>query len=442
MARVRFGGGDCLVPGVGACSDRCWHVGAFLLALPLSGGAVAQEAVPVPPLPRSGPVTAWTMLGDSLARSQANWRTMAILHVAMHDALNAATPRYARFLPAATDEPAVDGADPAVALAAAAFQVLLARHPEEALQAEAIFRAALRAAAAPDAAAEAGIRLGAAIGLGTVARLTLISPMTERFPTSEVPGRWRPTPPFLQIALVADFRPFLAPTSAALRGPPPPAFGSPGYQVEVEEIRRLGAEHAPARSPAETEAAQFWDRQTSQRGFVQLAIRLLADRPQADAAWGEARLLAQLSLALADSFVIAWDEKRYWSVWRPVMTINLGGGGVEADRRWEPLVPTPPHPDYPSGHATDCAAAAAVLSGAFGPALGPITYVAVDARPPEARRFPSVLAAAEECAASRLWAGVHFRSAQAEGQRLGRAIAARALAALPPLPASATRRGE
>jgi len=92
-----------------------------------------------------GPVTRWSLAADRLGRGAANWRTQAIMHKAMHDALNAAEPRYARWAPAAEDEPPPEGAAPRVVMAAAAYQVLLARHPEQApAEADRLFRHALR----------------------------------------------------------------------------------------------------------------------------------------------------------------------------------------------------------------------------------------------------------------------------------------------------------
>ena len=77
--------------------------------------------------------------------------------------------------------------------------------------------------------------------------------------------------------------------------------------------------------------------------------------------------MSQLAAALADSFVLAWNEKPHWAWWRPVTALNLGSQGVPADPAWRPLFGTPPHPDYPSGHATDCATGAQELERVFGP---------------------------------------------------------------------------
>ena len=113
--------------------------------------------------------------------------------------------------------------------------------------------------------------------------------------------------------------------------------------------------------------------------------------------------------------------------------INLGGPGVVADRDWRPLIETPPHPDHPSGHATDCWTAALVLQGIFGPEAGPVRYPGTGQPDLTHRPFARVIDSAEECAMSRLWAGVHFRLANEEGARLAGEIARRALAAVPPL---------
>lgn len=381
-----------------------------------------------------GVVTQWTMIADRLGRGNVNWRTQAVMHIAMHDALNAAEPRYARWAPPAAAEPPAAGAAPLVAMAAAAYQVLLARHPEHApAEADPVFRAALAAAPSGDA-ADAGIRLGAAIGLAVAARYAASAGLPQQFPQGTAPGRWRPTPPLFQTGLVAPARPFTMESAAEVKGPPPPPLGSPRYIAEVEEVRRLGGRISQQRTAEQREATFFWASQSSQRGFVHLAVALMAARPLPGGAWDEARAMSQLTAALADAYMVSWEEKRYFAFWRPVTAINEGSEGVPADPGWEALLPTPPHPDYPSGHSADCSTGARVLERIFGADLGPIEYPAVGTDPPVMRRFASLAAAATECGDSRIWAGAHFRAASEEGLRLGAAIAGRAVASVPPLP--------
>ena len=149
--------------------------------------------------------------------------------------------------------------------------------------------------------------------------------------------------------------------------------------------------------------------------------------------------MSQLTAALADSFVMSWEEKRHFAFWRPVTAINQGSEGVAADPAWEALIPTPPHPDYPSGHSADCSTGARVLEGVFGADDRPFAYPAVGAQPPASRRFATFADAANECAESRIWAGAHFRFASEEGLRIGTVVAAKALKSVPPLAPDSAR---
>jgi hypothetical protein len=405
-----------------------------LLAEPASAQMLRHGGEAAPPPSAAGtPVGSWSLAADRLGRGAANWRSMAVMHIAMHDALNAAAPRFARWAPPAPDEPPAEGASPAVAMAAAAYQVLLARHQEAAAEeADPLFRAAL-AAEPPGLAVDAGIRLGAAIGLAAAARHPAPSAIPQPFPEGSGEGQWRPTPPFLVNGLVGDAKPFLFESAAEVRGPPPPPLGSPRSVADAEEVRRLGGARSTERTAEQSEAARFWAYQSSQRNFVHLAAALLQEQPLPGGAWAEARLMSQLATALADSFVLAWDEKRHWAWWRPVTALNAGSEGVPADPHWRPLFGTPPHPDYPSGHAADCATGAELLGRVFGTSRGTVAYTAVDLRTPATRRFPDFEAVAGECAESRIWAGAHFRAANEEGRRLGAVIARRALESVSPL---------
>lgn len=117
------------------------------------------------------------------------------------------------------------------------------------------------------------------------------------------------------------------------------------------------------------------------------------------------------------------------------------------------MIETPPHPEYPSGHASDCFTGALVLQAAFPNLAGPVSYVAQPGRPPEGitmgmgqhskladsgirakRTYQTLAAMAEDCAESRIWAGAHFRAAVTEAKRVAQLISHRALAAVPSAP--------
>ena len=234
-------------------------------------------------------MTRWSLAADRLGRGAANWRTQAIMHKAMHDALNAAAPRYARWAPPAADEPPADGAAPLVAMAAAAYQVLLARHPEHApAEADALFREVLRGGAGPRGGRRHPPRSPPRSG----------SPPwrgTPRPPPCRGPSRPASSPaggarrrPSCSWGSVGDDKPMLfgAKDGAELRGPQPPGLDTD--QNTARPWRRCAgwAWLCPRSGRTHQEAAAyFWAYQSSQRGFVHLAAALMAERPLPGGAW-------------------------------------------------------------------------------------------------------------------------------------------------------------
>ena len=135
-----------------------------------------------------------------------------------------------------------------------------------------------------------------------------------------------------------------------------------------------------------------------------------------------AEAYARLTLAMNDAFIATWRTKYQINLLRPVTYVQLF-----IDSNWTPqLMNTPPFPEYPSGHSVQSAAAAAVLSRLFG-AQTAFTDNAHNDRGWGPRTFASFGAAAEEAALSRLYAGIHFRSAVINGQAQGRCVAERVL---------------
>jgi hypothetical protein len=401
-------------------------------------------------------VTQWTLIGDYYGNGAANWRTLAIMQMAMHDALNAAHPVYGRWWSGAPGEPAADRANPEVAMAAAAAEVLVLLHPKRRGETAAAL-ASVMARYPDDAATAAGQRLGAAIGRAAVDRRAHDGfDEVHFFQGDDAPGRWRLTPTLFVTSRTNDSRPFLFATVNDVPTAPPPTLGTPPYLQQLAETRSLGGLHGSERTPEQTTDAYFWAYQTSQRGFVNLAVRLLATHRPHGGVYAEARIMAELTAALADSAIITWNEKAKYSFWRPVTAIRAAG----VDLTWLPLIETPPFPEYPSGHATDCYVGAGVLQAAFPDLAGPIEYLSsahmepLDGlaipEPPNsfgmgqhaqwgqaegaggaALRFPSLAAAATNCASARIWAGAHFSAAEVESKRLAGLIVRRALSATP-----------
>ena len=428
---------------------RSWRTGAAigLLCLGLAAcaglegnGGGRAEAEP-------NAVIEWTLLADRLGSGTSNWRTMAIMHRAMHDAMNAARPVYARWSPAAPGEPPGSGALPAAAMAAAAHRVVLLLHPGARIETDQRYRIAL--ARLPDGPAkDAGIRLGEAIGSRSVRdRDNDGSQRSRQFATAEQPGQWRPTPIGFRTGFTEDTRPFLFKSTAEVPAVPPPALDGPVYLRQLDEVRRIGVAQGAQRTNDQSASAVFWANQSSQRGFTHLAGHLQIGYPRPGGLQEDARIMSQLASAFADSGILVWKEKERFGFWRPVTAIRTTG----LDPNWTPLVETPPFPEYPSGHAADCFVGAGVLRAAFPDIDRGISYPwwtgteapHVEGRPnhhvipgePEEphRAYATLDAAAEDCALSRIWAGVHFRAGDDEAKRLADLIVARAVASVPSL---------
>ncbi|WP_458096298.1 vanadium-dependent haloperoxidase [Roseomonas sp. WA12] len=396
---------------------------------------LASASVAAAPLPAlDGLVARWMLLADEVAEipQSAAWpraHTIALATMAMHDALNAIEPRYARWAPATRSEPRPAGASPAVALSMAALAALSRSDPSGAVRARAeLLMTEVLATEPSDAARSAALALGSEIGAAAADRA---GPPPEKrgFNTSTAQGRWRPTPPRPINSLFYLDRPILFPARDSLQCPPPPELHSASYRTDLEEVRALGGAISWQRTPEQTDAARFWVPQSPQRNMMRILLRRLAAEPPSGGLWDEARMVSILAVAFSDNDVMVYAEKSRHAFWRPVTAINLGSPSIRPDPGWETLLPTPAHPDYPSGHSADMAAGAAVIAGLLGD--GPVAYQVADREGQPVRNFPSLAAASDECSESRIWAGAHFRTATQEGQRLGQAVAARALQQVP-----------
>jgi len=134
-----------------------------------------------------------------------------------------------------------------------------------------------------------------------------------------------------------------------------------------------------------------------------------------------ARLVMLTSVAQADAFIASWGYKYQFSYIRPRTYIRR-----LIDSTWEPLIPTPPFPEYPSGHSTQSAAAAEAVTALLGDvAFDDSTSMMIGHG---VRRFESFRAAAEEAGMSRIYGGIHYPIGNVSGQELGRCIGARAIA--------------
>ena len=135
----------------------------------------------------------------------------------------------------------------------------------------------------------------------------------------------------------------------------------------------------------------------------------------------QARLFALLNIAMTDAGIGVWEAKFLYRLWRPASAITLadtdGNPATVADPSWTPLLPTPNHQEYPSGHGGLSGAAARVLARIFGDRN---TFTHATATAPYApRTHHSFSEAADEANNSRVYGGIHFRTAVRDARILG-----------------------
>ena len=198
-----------------------------------------------------------------------------------------------------------------------------------------------------------------------------------------------------------------------LRPPPPPPVDGEVFRRDVAEVKRLGAARGSERTVLQTNVAQFWaprDVRVVARQLVGLPGRSLVD---------DARFLALVEMAWADSFIAMMDGKHAYMFWRPITAIQASAAPGSSDAHWEPLISTPPHPEYPCGHCLSAAAVGAVIEGEFGAAM-PVLVVEDGDR--MLRRYANIMQYVDEVTISRMWAGVHYRFSNEAGKAVGLAI--------------------
>ena len=351
-------------------------------------------------------------------------RNMAMVHTAIYNAVNAIDRSHS---PYKLELEAPAGASIEAAAAAAANRVLTSLYPAQKAKFDAAIASSL--AAIPNKQAKTD---GIAVGLSAADQIIALrsqdgtSKALTYTPTNNA-GEWVPTPPAFASSLLPqwpDVDCFAMTSGSQFRPSGPPALDSAEYAEEVNFVKEIGKKDSLTRSPDQTAIAKFWGdgagtftppghwNQIAQQSSV-LAENSLEEN---------ARLFALLNIGLADAGICAWDAKYEYIFWRPVTAIREaekdGNPVTLTDAQWEPLLTTPPFPEYISGHSTFSGAADAILSSFFGE-----DFCFVDVGDPSVnslRKFDSFESAAEQAGMSRLYGGIHFMSANQDGLATGR----------------------
>jgi hypothetical protein len=393
-------------------------------ALWTHGGWISDRVASAERIPSSNVIAKWYATARTTPTTPVQLsRVLAMVHAAMHDAVNGAEPRYETYASDLFDP----RAHPEAAAAAAAHHVLAGLFPV--LQAS--WDAALGESLSivPEGRAKArGVKLGTAVG-----QLILDTRADDGwndvnpFNPSPAPGIWKPTPPAFAAMPEPQFqnvRPFTIESRTQFFLPPPPALASLDYQHAFNEVKSVGQDASTTRTADLTHIAHFWF-EAPYDSWSRIAGILQTDNGYD--LHQTARLYALVNMVVADGLVSGWYWKRQYAFWRPITAIREAGTdgnpGTNEDPTWQPLRATPGHPDHPSTHSVTGGAAAEVLRQFVRSDRHRFCMTTLTALPSGSTRcFESFSQAQEENTTSRVYAGIHFRTAIQAGDHLGRRI--------------------
>lgn len=343
-------------------------------------------------------------------------RSLAIVHVAIFDALNSIDFRY---LPYATRADVAPGASPDAAVAQAAHDALVALFPNHRAAADAALAETL--ARLPSDAAQAGARVGAAAAKAILDRRAQDGwhRTPPPFQVPSLPGFWQPTPPANAPAGFTHFPDVAGFISENARGflmEPPPALTSAAYAEAFNEVKAIGGTTSAVRTEEQTFIARRWAGIGTTTQFQNVwnnIVRDLARRHGLDAL-DTSRIYALLNMTFHDGLRVSFTGKFIYGLWRPVTAIRNadrdGNAATEADPTWLPLIPTPPYPSYPGNMACVGSSLSQVLARVFGRDDMPFTVTWGEANGPgQTRSYNGFHQLGDEQARSRIYGGIHYQ---------------------------------
>jgi hypothetical protein len=387
----------------------------------LDWNAIAVNTISTASPPRPGPV---------------GFLDMAVVQAAVYDAVQAID---GKFKPYQVQIPGASGS-PEAAAAKAAHDVLVQIFPAQAASLDTAYRDYLASKGLAED--NPGVTVGQKAAAGILALRAndgrVPNPLPPPFTGDTKPGVWRPTTSY-QPPPPPSGAPMATPWLGAVpcftlqsgdqfRAKPPPSLTSKQYATDYNEVKALGAQSNSARTPAQTELAYFYAGKNG-NNFVlwHRALRDIAAEHVKNTG-DSARLLALANLAIADAVITAWDSKRHYDLWRPVTAIqegeNDGNAATAGDPSWQPLLNTPPYPEYTSGANNVTGALTRTLALFFG--KDEMSFTVTSDYPEAAqktRTYSRFSDMASDMVDVRIYQGIHFRFGDEDGRDQGRQVA-------------------
>ena len=367
----------------------------------------------------------WNAKADAIAAEKQilpapHSRALAMLHIAMFEAVNAVEHRYAPYkLTLSADRSTSKEA----AAAAAAYDVLLAIYPDQKTRLDEALTASLSGIADPESRSK-GIELGKQAAAGVLAfRANDGSTAQENYRPSAKPGAYVPTivPSF---STVGATTPWVMTSGSQFRPEPPPALDSQTWTRDLNEIREIGARNSTKRTAEQTTIGRFWflvGARTYNPIVRQAALAKNMDVVDC------ARLFALTSIAGNDALVAVFDAKYHYNLWRPITAIRNAditlNTATPREESWLPLGDTPMHPEYPCAHCITSATISTVLRNIVGDDFGEFSLTSSTA-PGVTRKWTRLQDYSDEVSNARIYAGFHYRFSTEVGKEMGKKIGA------------------
>jgi membrane-associated phospholipid phosphatase len=396
----------------------------MLMATLLFGCAVAKADV----------VLDWNVIAvnTAIANGQnpfAQARSAAIVQLAVFESVNAITGEYHPYLGTIVAPP---GASADAAAIEAAYRVLRTYFPGSAWTLDADRANSL--VSIPDGQAKIdGIATGEAAALAMIALRTNdgSSPQQFNIPGPPVPGKWQTTPscPVVNgIAVGIAFQwknvtPFGISSASDFLLEPPPALTSHEYAKAYNEVMTVGGINSTERPPDRANVALFYAASSPTLVFNQVLQQVAQEHGRSLSE--NARALALMNMAMNDSLVASFLNKYHYNLWRPETAIRAGDTDgnpkTDPDPSFVPFVPTPCFPSYPSNHGSAANGAALILSRLYGE-VGHFITLSNPAVPNIVLQYTTFKQITDDISDARVYGGIHFRTDQVAGARLGKAI--------------------
>jgi hypothetical protein len=367
-------------------------------------------------------IAARTIYTENLTPIPSSGLYFGFVSIAVHDAVVAIE---GGSTPYAHQPRPQRGASSQIAAATASYRVLTTYFPASAAALTADYNASL--SKVPDGSAKTrGQQVGEAAA-ATVIRLRQNDGRGATVPPLPAPsvGVWRPTPP-ASAAMTTPWLGFVkpltlrSPTQIHLSGPD--ALNTAAYARDFAEVKTFGALTGSVRTPWQTETALFWNANAVLQ--YQVALRDQVTRRGLDIA-ASARAFALLGSATADSLISCWRAKYDNAYWRPITAIHEartdGNPRTSPDPDWAPMLPTPPYPEYTSGHACITGVATEIFSHLFG--ANSLNLDILSSVTSTIRHYDRADMLDAETMNARIWLGFHFRTAMTDGNRLAHRVA-------------------